>query len=66
MKIRIDKKGGLHYHKVDCPISNPTKPPFFPYETIEHNMQGLGVKYIDGRWYYPCPFCYLGKRRKEF
>ncbi len=73
MKVWIDKRGGMHYHKPDCQIIHPTKPPFFKYEEIEHQIRrlkmssnGLGMPYhreyapitIDGRVYTPCPFCF--------
>jgi hypothetical protein len=61
MKIWIDKHGGIHYHKEGCWAIDPK----FPYEEVEQNFQGLGVKYIDGRWYRPCPFCFGDKRDKD-
>lgn len=65
MKIWIDKQGGMQYHKPHCEMIKPRPNiPRFPYEEVEHDMRGLGTKYIDGRWYSPCPFCFGYGRRK--
>ncbi len=51
MKVWIDKRGGMHYHKPDCQIIHPTKPPFFKYEEIEHQIRhtrsGFPFDYTD-------------------
>lgn len=64
MKVWIDKHGGMHYHKEGCQaIQAKVNPPHFKYEEVKQDLRGLGVKYIEGRWYRPCPLCFGEKRR---
>jgi len=62
MKVFIDKHGGYHYHKEDCPLIQPSliymqtgKPPkrkltqlVFPYEPIQHRIRKYGLLKIYG------------------
>jgi hypothetical protein len=73
MKIWIDKHGGMHYHKRNCPIIHSEIPPIFKYEAIEHIIRRLGQPYykeyatikVEGRIYSPCPFCFGNDKRRS-
>ena len=59
MKIWIDKQGGRHYHKEDCPM---VKEPVYHYEPIEVGEETAQIMakgiYISGKTYMPCPGCF--------
>ena len=46
MKIWIDKRGGMHYHKGGCKAIQPREnPPHFKYEETDHKVRRLGMPY---------------------
>lgn len=64
----IDRQGGSHYHKEDCPM---VKDPHYHYEPITrslpriHTLDGWGLTRIkEGGKYYMACACLLPKRRK--
>lgn len=60
MEVWIDKQGGRHYHKADCPM---VKDPMFNYEPIQKVIRKYkyvgyaGIRY-GGKIYAPCPGCF--------
>lgn len=68
MKVWIDKQGGNHYHKANCPM---VKEPRYHYEPIirtkprKPDKHGWWLTRIreGGRYYAPCPACF-GEKRK--
>ena len=66
----IDRKGGSHYHKEDCPMTNPiTIEPRYHYEPITRTKPrkkdidwGL-TRIRDGGKYYVACACLFQKRR---
>ena len=65
----IDKQGGSHYHKEDCPM---VKDPKFHYEPITRSLprflslDGWGLARIreGGKYYIACS-CFLAKVKGE-
>ncbi len=60
----IDKKGGRHYHKQDCPMV--IGPPKYPYEPVRHKKPSnpMATIKVDNRYYAPCPGCMRSMNRK--
>jgi len=61
MEVWIDKQGGRHYHKADCPMVKDGK---FHYESIERRLR-LHKHFniprdiiVDHKRYMPCPGCF--------
>ena len=66
MKVWIDKQGGTHYHKEDCPIILTELPPHLHYQAITIGNKvverGLNI-YPWGKTISPCPMCFGDKRK---
>jgi len=64
MQVWIDKQGGRHFHKKDCPMAQ--EPPYH-YEPIKrrityHKHFNIPRDIIhEHKRYMPCPRCFWGK-----
>ena len=69
MKIWIDKQGGTHYHKRNCPLIRFDVPPLsslYREITIGNDIPKRGLKiYPWGKVYSPCPVCFTQEEEEE-
>lgn len=59
MKVWIDKKGGRHYHKENCPMVQDKR---FPYEPVEKDIENYQDIIVGNKRYLACPGCFFKKR----